>query len=141
MRHFNARSLILVAGLLVTLQAALAQQPTMPNPSSDALLNTEYGTGSLLNLSDTANPQPVQNSALGAGALNANVSGTGNTGVGYQASYSNTSGNYNTPIGGASLWGNNSGSENSAIGYQALENQIGSYNSGFGYSALLGPTG
>ena len=90
MRDFNARSLILVAGVLVTLQAALAQQPPMPSPSSDVLFNTAYGTGSLLNLNDSSSP--TDNSAFGVGALNANVSGSGNTGVGWQASYSNTSG-------------------------------------------------
>jgi polyhydroxyalkanoate synthesis regulator phasin len=137
MRHFNARSLMLAAGVLVTLQAAVAQEPPMPSPSSDTLYNTAYGTASLNNLND-ATYAAGENSAFGAGALNGNLGGVGNTGVGYQAIYSNQSGSYNTSVGWASLWENNSGSANTGTGYQALGNQTGSNNSAFGYSALQG---
>ena len=139
MRHFNARSLILVAGLLVSLQAALAQEPPMPNPSSDSLYNTAYGTGSLDNLNN-ATYAAGENSAFGSGALNGNLGGLQNTAVGYQSIFSNQSGSYNTAVGWASLWQNSSGSFNTGTGYQALGNQIGSNNSAFGYSALQGST-
>ena len=140
MRYFNARSLTLTAGLLLTLQAAVAQEPPMPVPSSDGLANTAYGTGSLSSLNTTNYPNAVQNSAFGDGALLENLGGTQNTAVGYQASYSNQSGSFNTSVGWAALWQNDSGSFNTGMGYQALENQIGSSNSAFGYNALDGAT-
>jgi hypothetical protein len=120
MRYLNLRSLAIAAGLVLT-HSAFAQQPPMPNPSSDTFLNTAYGTGSLSSLNETATPGAVENSAFGAGALLSNVGGTNNTAQGYQALFQNTSGSWNTAVGWAALWGNTTGNGGTALGYQALE--------------------
>jgi hypothetical protein len=60
------------------------------------------------------------NTAVGAGALENNTSGTDNTASGWSALAANTTGSYNTATGWGALGGNLTGAENTAVGYEAL---------------------
>jgi Chaperone of endosialidase len=77
------------------------------------------------------------NTALGAGALASNSSGSFNTATGGYALASNTSGSFNTATGGDALENNTTGSNNTASGGDALENNTtGNYNTASGNFAL-----
>ena len=81
------------------------------------------------------------NTAVGAGALDANTTGASNTGLGYQALLANTDGTQNTAVGRAALTANTSGILNSAFGRSALlGNTTGGYNTAIGGSALASNT-
>ena len=73
------------------------------------------GTGTLL--SNAA----IDNTAVGASALQANTSGPHNTAVGEVALVSNSTGGDNTSVGTGSLFFNTTGSGNTAIGYGACQ--------------------
>ena len=85
----------------------------------------------------------IENTAIGAVALNANTIGNGNTAAGFNALFSNTTGQDNTAIGDKALYSNVSGILNNAVGYHALYYNIsGSHNIASGYQALyLNTTG
>jgi len=80
--------------------------------------------------------------ALGAGALNNDTSGTYNTAFGYFALLANTTGSYNTAVGQLALAANTSATDNTALGYYALEaNTVGTDNTAVGYEAMKSLTG
>jgi hypothetical protein len=77
------------------------------------------------------------NTALGAGALASNVSGSFNTATGGYALGSNTTGSFNTATGGDALENNTAGSNNTASGEGSLQNNTtGSSNTASGSFAL-----
>jgi hypothetical protein len=79
----------------------------------------------------------VGNTALGAGALASNTTGTGNTATGSQALQNNTTGILNTATGNVALQFNTTGDGNTATGDQALGfNTTGSDNTAAGNGAL-----
>lgn len=95
---------------------------------SDALINTLIiGLG---------NNNVVDNTAVGASALNANTTGLANTAIGYGALLSNTSGNYNTVVGRSGMLFNLGGANNTAVGYASLANNNANNSTGVGYQAL-----
>jgi len=82
------------------------------------------------------------NTRIGAGALNANTTGTSNTATGINALNANTTGNNNTANGTNSLVNNTTGSQNSAYGYLSLSsNTTSNANTANGVSALTNTTG
>ena len=81
------------------------------------------------------------NTALGAGALNANTTGNYNTASGMDALLSNTTGSYNTASGRAALISNTTGNYNTASGMKALySNTTGGSNTASGVNALYSNT-
>ena len=77
-----------------------------------------------------------QLTAVGSGALQANVTGQFNTAVGYQAINTNVTGSSNTGIGYQTLSANKA-NNNTAFGYQTLKaNTTGTDNLAIGTSAL-----
>ena len=77
------------------------------------------------------------NTFLGFGALQFNVSGVGNTAIGWEALYFNTTGILNTATGNQALQSNTTGGENTATGSAALSsNTTGSNNTAIGTNAL-----
>ncbi len=81
------------------------------------------------------------NTAIGAGALYTNTTGSYNTANGYNALYYNTTGNSNTANGYGTLYDNTTGSSNTANGYDALLfNTTGSNNTANGFDALYSNT-
>jgi hypothetical protein len=77
------------------------------------------------------------NTAVGASALAANISGNNNTANGSYALFANTTGNNNTANGAAALSSNLTGSGNTATGTQALSGSFfGDNNTANGYQAL-----
>jgi hypothetical protein len=79
----------------------------------------------------------ANNTALGAGTLASNTSGSFNTAAGSGALTNNTTGSYNTASGSSSLPVNTTGSFNTAVGALALQfNTTGSSNTALGYGAL-----
>ena len=99
--------------------------------------NTKLGAGSL------PSGGGGSNSAIGAGALGANTSGSGCTAVGAAALFgtnsliSNTTGSGNTASGVNSLYGNTTGGSNTAIGINSLTiNTTGASNTAIGGYAL-----
>jgi len=76
--------------------------------------------------------------AIGEGALAANISGGLCTALGAYALYSNTTGQYNAAVGIQSLYANTTGKRNLAFGASAAQNNTtGSHNAAFGDGALL----
>jgi Chaperone of endosialidase len=77
------------------------------------------------------------NTFLGFGALQNNVSGDANTGIGWEALNFNTTGILNTAAGFSALSSNTTGGENTATGSAALaSNTTGSNNTAIGRNAL-----
>src|SRR5580700_8541273 len=68
----------------------------------------------------------TDDTAAGAGALQANTSGSGQVAYGQAALVNNTTGNDNAAFGTNALFNNTTGSENTAIGVDALEATNGS---------------
>ncbi len=96
--------------------------------------NTYIGLGS----GSSSKSGAINNTALGAYALQANTTGDDNTAIGSGALTNNTSGFYNTAIGYNSLGYNSTGYYNNAIGRNALQaNTTGTYNTALGVDALL----
>src|SRR5271163_2049880 len=112
MTYSNLCSLLFIAGITVSADSALAQQPT-DVVTSDAAFNTAMGTNALLRLSGGSGG----NTAAGAGSLAFNTTGGENTAVGYVALWNNTTGNFNTAVGGGALLSNIGGSNNTASGF------------------------
>ena len=83
----------------------------------------------------------ASNTALGASALNANMTGSSNSAVGRFALQDNTTGAGNSAFGTSALANNTTGGSNSAVGSQALANNTtGSNNTAVGLQALIGDT-
>jgi hypothetical protein len=85
------------------------------------------------------------NTAVGAGALKNNTTGSSNTAVGFialgAAAVPEETGSFNTAVGGIALASNTSGGDNTAVGYNALVfNTSGGDNSAVGSGALLNNT-
>lgn len=104
------------------------------------LKNTAVGYRALRNINQdpimTGNPDSNLNTAIGADALFANVSGYRNTAVGANALLSNTASS-NTAIGAAALTSNTIGSSNTASGADALLGNInGARNTAVGSNTL-----
>ena len=95
--------------------------------------NTALGAGTLL-----VNTTGTENTATGLTALTSNTTGSFNTASGADALYSNTTGNNNTASGLNSLYSNTTGGSNTASGVSALSgNTTGTYNTASGAGALL----
>ena len=81
------------------------------------------------------------NTAVGASALDTNVSSGNTVAVGYRALYLATTGTNNTALGHNTLAANTTGSHNLAVGSAALNvNTTGSYNTAIGRVALVANT-
>jgi hypothetical protein len=81
------------------------------------------------------------NTFLGFGALQFNVSGVGDTAIGWEALYFNSTGQLNTATGFQALPSNTTGSSNTATGAAALSsNTTGSDNTAIGRNALANNT-
>jgi trimeric autotransporter adhesin len=81
------------------------------------------------------------NTAIGAGTLQTNTSGSYNTATGFAALGNNTTGYYNTASGVDAMAYNNVGVQNTATGFQALfNNTSGNNNTASGMSALAANT-
>ena len=98
---------------------------------------------------DDANPMTLgrgngavsSNTALGAGVLAANQSGSQNVGVGFEALASNVSGLGNVAVGDGALSSSDTGSNNVAIGKDAaVANTGGDHNIAIGNSAMYNST-
>jgi hypothetical protein len=112
----------------VTLQApAIAGSTVVTLPTTS--MNIGTGGGSV-----------ATNTAFGAGALNANTSGSNNVAVGQNCMALNTTGANNTAIGRDASYGNTTGTNNTALGYRALDGNTASYNTGIGTDALRSNT-
>ena len=99
--------------------------------------NTAIGAEALQN-----NTTGDSNTATGVTALFSNTTGSDNTAIGRNALQSNTEGGANTALGGAALAGNTVGDENTATGEAALLlNTTGSRNTATGDRALFSNTG
>jgi hypothetical protein len=99
-------------------------------------------TNLLLGSNGSSITTAAENVAVGAQALQANISGTDNTAIGYNALFSDTNGSANTALGARCLPFLVSGADNTAAGFQSLLNCImGSRNSSFGSRALENATG
>lgn len=76
-----------------------------------------------------------ENTASGAGTLQAMITGSYNTALGYDALALNAN-SFNTAIGHTALYNNSSGAGNVAIGYHGLfTNETGGLNTAVGYNA------
>jgi len=112
----------------VTLQApAIAGSTVVTLPTTS--MNIGTGGGSV-----------ATNTAFGAGALNANTSGSNNVAVGQNCMALNTTGANNTAIGRDASYGNTTGTNNTALGYRALDGNTASSNTGIGADALRSNT-
>ncbi len=99
---------------------------------TDVTGNTAIGAGTL-----TSNTTGSQNTASGSSALSANTTGSQNTASGSSALSANTTGNDNTAVGYGALNANSTGSDNTASGAGALySNTTGSGNTASGQTAL-----
>ncbi len=100
---------------------------TGPGGSADGT-NTAIGAGALAN-----NTTGSFNTAAGAGALFSNTSGSNNSATGANTLQANTTGLLNTATGQGALFLNTSGNLNTAIGAGALQNNTtGSFNTAIG---------
>jgi hypothetical protein len=98
-------------------------------------LCTGLGAGTLF-----ANTTP-ENTAIGAGVLFSNSTGTENAALGTFSLFSNTTGSFNTAAGSQVLFANTTGTENTANGTFALNaNTEGSFNTAIGAFALADNT-
>ena len=93
--------------------------------------NTALGYNTL-----KANTTGIQNTAVGANALTANVGGQYNTALGYNTLSANTSGNQNIAFGADALSKNVSGQFNTALGSYTLNSNLASYNIAVGNKSL-----
>src|SRR6266705_346232 len=84
--------------------------------------NTAEGQNALASLDTSAGTYNTadQNTAVGAGALLSNTTGTFNTANGAFALFGNTEGGENTANGASALENNTTGSANTAVGAAAL---------------------
>jgi len=83
----------------------------------------------------------LRNTAIGAGTLDSNTTGSYNTASGFAALSNNTTGYYNTASGVDAMAYNTIGFQNTATGFQALlSNTSGSNNTASGVSALSANT-
>jgi hypothetical protein len=95
--------------------------------------NTAIGAGTL-----AGNTTGSQDTAVGFNALGSNTTGIQNAAEGYLALANNTTGFYNTGNGAYALWNNTTGSYNTANGDGALtSNTTGSYNTATGTTAMI----
>jgi hypothetical protein len=102
-----------------------------PTSTTNGINNTALGASAL-----EQNTTGHRNTASGANALYANTTGNRNTASGSNALYANTTGNYNTASGRSALSANTTGEYNTASGSGALyANTTGSYNTAIGYFA------
>jgi len=99
----------------------------------NAINNTAVGASAL-----ELNTTGTNNSAFGSGALFKNSSGTGNSGFGVNALALNQGGVGNSAFGYGALSNNVVTSANSAFGYKSLEYSQGQRNTAFGSQALSG---
>lgn len=77
------------------------------------------------------------NTAIGAGVLFNNTSGSYNVGIGWSTLLTNSTGTYNVGVGGSALFTNSTGAFNVGVGAAALAlNANGSNNVGIGFRAL-----
>lgn len=96
------------------------------------LRNTAIGSYALSK--DTAN----ENTAIGARALQNNISGKNNTATGANALYANTTGYNNSATGDSALYANTTGYGNIAAGREAMKsNTTGFNNTAIGHQALI----
>jgi hypothetical protein len=103
---------------------------------SDLINNTAIGAGALV-----SNATGSNNTATGSDTLQSNTSGQANTANGALALQHNINGNDNTAIGESALAANVSGANNTAIGVEALVlNTTGSNNTAIGGSVLVNNT-
>jgi hypothetical protein len=150
MTRNKPRGFIALAGISALASASYATQP--PCTTSDTSANTACGTFSLFNNTGQ------DNTAMGDGALEHNLStsyntaagafalaynyGLNNTAIGYHALQgvavaSTSTGSFNTAVGSGALQSFSTSNNNSAGGYYALQSDTtGSYNTAFGASAL-----
>jgi uncharacterized coiled-coil protein SlyX len=106
--------------------------------NTEGQFNTALGAGALLaNVGDPSSGAGVENTATGAGALLSNTTGESNTANGAFALFSNSTGAVNTATGADALLNNTTGFANTANGGGALfSNNIGNNNTATGFSAL-----
>jgi hypothetical protein len=98
--------------------------------------NTALGAGAL-----ASNTTGTNNTASGVDALQNNSTGVANTASGFNALQSNTTGSSNTASGSIALQQNTTGGENSAYGNGALQNNTtGNFNTASGFEALANNT-
>jgi hypothetical protein len=98
--------------------------------------NTAVGAGALF-----ANTTGTANNAFGFGALSVNTTGSNNSAFGLVALGSNTTGQSNSAFGHSAMGLNTTGAGNSAFGLTALgSNTTGQSNSAFGFTALSNNT-
>ena len=103
---------------------------TLANDASISGLTVGRGAGAV-----------SDNTAVGASALAANISGSESVGLGYQALQSNTSGYSLVAVGYTALKANTTGTNQVAVGRNALlANTTGSYNTSIGDQALQANT-
>ena len=123
--------------------ALLTQSYSNSNTAWDSN-NTAVGYGALYSNQPTSTGNGVDNTAVGAEALEQNTTGLQNAASGYESLYANSLGSQNTASGFASLYGNTTADGNTAVGAQALSSQSfgnsytewSSYNTAVGYQAL-----
>jgi len=103
-----------------------------------ALGNQSLGYNAALN-SDGVNA--ANQTAIGQGALQLNVTQSWNTAVGFKTLYNTTGGGNNTAFGGVALYSNTSGTNNTALGMNALfANTTASTNTAVGFQSLVANT-
>jgi hypothetical protein len=94
------------------------------------------GFQALTNNQPTSTSNGVNNTAIGASALQNNTTGFNNTSSGFNALLSNTSGDSNAALGKDALTNNTTGQANTALGSRALSsNTTGSENIAIGENA------
>lgn len=120
------------------------------NASAGTLYNVAVGHSAMKNTvcdAETDDQSGKYNVAIGAKAMEWNITGNHNTAVGFQAMLVNTSGSVNTAIGEDALMTNAEGSRNVVIGCRALQSAAAgddnvAVGQGAGYwSDELHPTG
>lgn len=103
-----------------------------PNVNGSTGNNTCIGSDTLsLNISTSIN-----NTAVGANALNKTTAGTANSAFGFQSLFNNTTGTQNVAIGNQSIMLGTTVSQNVAVGYQSLSSlTTGTSNIAIGVTA------
>ena len=121
---------------LVSTNGSTIQGLTVGRGAGSVATNTAVGAGAL-----AVNTTGSYNTAVGNNAMVSNLGGAGNNAFGPATLYANTSGNENTALGGSSvtyaaLRFNTTGSNNVAVGGGALaSNTVSSANSAVGYQS------
>jgi trimeric autotransporter adhesin len=113
---------------------AVGAQAMANGTSNSGDNNTAIGAGSL-----NANASGASNTAVGASALTSNTTASNNTAVGYQAGYSGTVASYNTYLGYTAGY-SNTGNYSTFLGYQAGKNSTAGYEIAIGANAMLATT-